>query len=628
MRTEKAHLRLLLPFVCLSHFILSQKLNREKAEKFFEKGLRYYHYSDDSKAIEHFLQALKYDSTYTDALIVLGDIYYEHDSFLIASNYYLKARNHASLKAGTTYRLLHSLYLSGNYEMANKILKETSDSLFQNSTMMEKFKFLKESINFAWQSFKNPLKIQIQNAGENINTQFDEYFPSISLDGKTLIFTRRIKNNEDFYITHFDGSGWEPARPLGPPVNTVFNEGAQAYSPDGSFLLFTRCNFPQGYGSCDIWISMYNGREWEKPVLLPPPLNTENWESQPAIAPDNSTIYFVSNRKEGKGKGDIWRAKINIHELTVTGLYCLPVNTPQHEMSPFIHPDNTTLYFSSDGYPGMGRLDIFLTRIYGDSCSPPVNLGYPVNTEKDDNSFIVFPDGITAMIASSREGGYGGLDLYFMQLPEHLRPLPVIVITGRVTSQDGTPLRAEIEIYGHSDTVPYSTAITGMNGEFKIAMPFKEEVNAVISAPYHLPQVRSLYLQQNQTVVERNFILRRIEEGALLRLSMVNFDFNSSVLNKTATIELDKIFKLMRESPEIEIIIEGHTDSIGTSQYNQWLSEERAKAVADYLVGKGIESRRIRWIGYGSSRPLLPNTSEENRAINRRTEIRIIRAGH
>lgn len=616
----------------LFSFLSGQQTKSKKALSYFSEGLKYYSKNEISKAISFFFKAIQEDSTFAEPYIVLGDIYYDSLQMKKAKDYYIKGRIHSpSLKPGTIYRLANSLYLSGEYQEALFFIKDYKKLMNNDTFFLNKILKLEECLNVADSLYRNQLDIKIWNAGPEINSPDDEYFPSISLDEKILIFTRAVKVrenifSEDFFYSENTGGGWLKARPLGPPINTPFNEGAQTYSYDGSYLLFVRCNFPEGYGSCDIWLSKKSENGWEKPILLPPPLNTQWWESQPSLASNNSTIYFVSNRPGGKGKKDIWKINCNLEDFQCEKPSCLNINTPENEMSPFIHPDNITLYFSSDGYCGLGLLDIFMSKFQGDSFSTPVNLGSPINTSKDDNSFIVFPSGKLAVMASSREGTLGGLDLYFIEIPPQLRPSPIIILTGKTLSSDNSPVEAIIEVYELSDTTLLAKSKSyPKNGNFKIPLPSDKELLLLVSAVNHFPYSKTLYFKGESKLVESKFVLTRVDEGISVPLKHIYFDFDSYVLKDESKIELDHWVRFLSYHKNIYIQVEGHTDSIGNPQYNLMLSEKRAKAVADYLTSKGIEFKRVKYKGFGNQFPVASNTDEESRALNRRTEIKIIK---
>jgi Tol biopolymer transport system component len=246
--------------------------------------------------------------------------------------------------------------------------------------------------------------------GGNINTKDDEYWPSITADGLTLMFTRqpRLAENkevfetvqEDFYISYYQNNLWQKAVNAGAPLNTNQNEGAQTLSSNGKYMFFTACNRPGGMGSCDIYFSAFNEGKWTEPFNIGPPENTKYWESQPSVSADGKLLIFSSNRPGGVGGKDLWLSKLNEQNLwSIPVNLGTTINTVGDEMSPFIHFDGKTLYFSSDGRVGMGGFDLFMTTMKDDSTwTEPINLGYPINTYNDEMGLIIESNGKKSLL--------------------------------------------------------------------------------------------------------------------------------------------------------------------------------------------------------------------------------------
>ena len=304
---------------------------------------------------------------------------------------------------------------------------------------------------------KHPVPFKPVNMGSEINTADDEYLPVATADESTLIFTRKINNNEDFYkSTKVDGK-WQTATYLSDRINTPqYNEGAQSISQDGKYLFFTGCNRPDGLGRCDIYIAQKKGDDWGKPFDLPPPVNTSGWESQPSISSDGRTLYFVSNRKGGYGSYDIWKSTLTDNGWGEPENLGPNINTAYNEQSPFIHPDDSTLYFCSDGWPGLGGKDLFVSRLSKDGqWQKPENLGYPINTNGDENGLTLTAEGSNAFFSSNNLGGYGGYDIYTFELPPNLRPHIVTYVKGKVNdAKTMQPLEAAVEIIDLQKNIP------------------------------------------------------------------------------------------------------------------------------------------------------------------------------
>nr|HNH23339.1 flagellar motor protein MotB [Ferruginibacter sp.] len=288
-----------------------------------------------------------------------------------------------------------------------------------------------------------------RNAGDGLNTTALEYFPSLTIGGQKMIFNRRVDNDEDFYESNRVNGVWSEAALLGGKVNTNLNEGAQNISQDGQWLVFTGCNYPEGAGSCDLYFSVRTNNGWSEAKNLGAPVNTEAWESTPSLSPDKRDLYFSSNRPGGFGGKDIWVS----HRLP-NGKWSIPenlgeaVNTSGDESCPFMHADNQTLYFNSNGHPGYGMTDLFFSKKVNDSSwTMAENLGYPINSIDDEGSLIVAADGKTAYYASDGKDTRGGLDIYSFELRDDIRPLKTLWVKGKVFNKkttEGLPSAVEL----------------------------------------------------------------------------------------------------------------------------------------------------------------------------------------
>ena len=413
------------------------------------------------------------------------------------------------------------------------------------------------------------------NLGANVNSEWDEYHPSVTGSSNEMLFTVRrphdeytvckhCKEEEDIYSSLQQNGIWNPRIKLEKPINTGYNEGAQCISPDGKYLFFTICNAELGYGSCDIYWSKREGNRWSKPKNCGQKVNTRYWESQPSISADGKTIYFVSNRPGGQGGMDIWKS-----EMITEGIFSDPVNlgdvinTPYDELSPFIHFDQKTLYFSSDGHLGMGGKDLFYAKMKPEGTwSTPVNLGYPINSYQDESGIFINAQGNVAYFASNRAGGFGGLDIYCFELEETLRPEPVLFVVNNTDSEENS--------------------------------------------------------------AHRDMVLDTLKIGDTFILPNIFFEFAQSNLLPDSYSELHRLLEYLNKNETVKIEISGHTDNQGSDIYNHKLSVERAKTVYDYLIAKGVDSNRLSYKGYGKERLIAPNDTEENRAKNRRTEVLIL----
>jgi len=502
---------------------------------------------------------------------------------------------------------------------------------------------------FAAKAIQQPVPFEPKNLGPNVNSADPEYYPCLTADDGTLIYTRRVKApeiqpwgmQEDFYVSRRDLEGnWKPSIPI-PTVNTRhFNEGAGTLTPDGRFIVFTKCAIEDdsyggtltGEGSCDLFISRRVGDRWSVPQNLGTPVNSSHWETQPSMASDGRTIYYIrgSVARDGIKSMDIWTTT-----MADDGSWSKPaklgenINTPFQEESVQIHPDGHTLYFSSNGHPGFGGLDLFMSRKQEDgSWGPALNLGYPINTSADENSLLVDASGQVAYFASDRPGGLGDLDLYSFALYKEARPLPVSFIRGVVTDKTTRePLEADVQLYdlstGDLATGAYSDPKTG---EFLVCIPAGRTYALNASADGYL------FFSQNYDVAAGtpkvpytlDVPLSPLSTGSIITLRNIFFNTASYELLSTSNAELDKLVKLLQTNPTLRIELGGHTDNVGADAANLTLSDQRVQAVRTFVIGKGIDAARIAAKGYGETKPVETNDTEEGRAQNRRTEVTVL----
>lgn len=621
--------------------------NNKKAIKLYEEGKNYYDMRNNELAELTFIQALEKDPNFAEAELLLAYVYTEKPDYDKAIEHYQKSIAIKSDLFPEAHASLGMLLLNkGEYEKAqtsfNNYLK-FSDSPLMMKPLAEKG--LKDC-EFAIDALKHPVPFDPKNLGPGVNSEFPEYFPALSADGKYLLFTRRLDSeitytgyNEDFYISMFDGHNWMEAKNL-KGINSMNNEGAPTISPNGQFLIFTTCEDPyegygqgrKGFGSCDLFYAYNIGGKWTEPKNLNRPVNSPHWESQPSFSSDGKTLYFVRGMRTRAGvkQQDIWTS-----ELSEGGVWSTPtrlsdvINTEGREESVFIHPDNKTLYFSSDGHPGMGGLDLFMsTKDENGNWTTPVNLGYPINTFNDENSLLVDAEGKLAYFASDREGGQGELDLYAFELPEGVRPNRVTYLAGKVyDSETKEVLPARFELInlktGEVAVQSYADEVTG---QYLVCLPIHQDYALNVSHPGYLFHSENFTLSSGtiDKPFEKNVGMHKIKVGESVVLKNVFFETAKYDLKPKSKVELDKLSKFLNDNPNLKIELSGHTDNVGDKKSNQLLSENRAKAVFNYLTQNGIAADRLTTKGYGDAQPIATNDTEEGRAENRRTEFKVI----
>lgn len=616
----------------------------KKAARYYQRALNALDTRYLDKAILELNEAINEDPNFVEAYIVMGDTYGRMKNCSKAVEYYQKANEiNAEFYPSLVYLLAIQQMDCGMYREALPNFEKSMHIKGNNVNHMKMVQIYINRCEFAVNLMNSPVKFNPQNFGEYINSSWDEYLPTITADEETFIFTvRRPKDQyticagctheEDFYISQKDENGlWMPRRPLGKPVNTHYNEGAQSISPDGKYLVFTGCNRPDGQGSCDLYWSKKIGKIWTTPRNIGRPVNTSYWESQPSFAADGKTIYFTSNRAGGLGGTDIWKTTmIKEGVFTEPENIGTPINTQYNEVSPFIHSDGRTLYFSSDGHKGMGGKDLFLSRMDTlNNWTEPVNLGYPINTLDDEVNLIVNSKGNIAYYSSDKPGGFGGLDIYWFELDESIRPTSVTYFKGKVFEElTNKPLEANIELInihtGDTVTIIKSDAQTG---EFLVCIPTDNEYSLNVNNENFLFYSDNFNLTGIYSKTEpfkKDIPLKSMRIGEVVVLKNVFFDTDKYDLKQESIIELNKVVNLLVQNKNIQIEIGGHTDNQGSREHNKTLSNNRAQSVFDYLVLKGIDKSRLSYKGYGMDVPIADNESFEGRAINRRTEFKIV----
>ncbi|MGZ8524284.1 MAG: OmpA family protein [Chitinophagaceae bacterium] len=582
------------------------------------------------------LQAIQLDSKYLEAWLSLAGVYGQQKNYKASIEYYEKAFGQDAAYT-MEYKLPYSINLAnmGEFEKALQAINEllVKDPP-KNSTSLKAAQYRKRCYEFAVDYAKKNANTNYvfapQNMGGDINTSESEYFPSLTVDGKEFIFTRRVKGvNEDFFRSTKDSAQWTKAKPIEGDVNTEQNEAAQNISLDGQWLVFAGCYRPDGFGSCDIYISYLDKESWSEPINLGGWINSDQWESQPCLSPDKRDLYFASRRFGGMGGSDIY-----VSHLQPNGKWGEPenmgegINTSGDEQSPFIHADNQTLYFTSNYRPGYGDEDLFYVRKgpMGD-WSKPINLGYPINTISREGTLFVSADGKTAYYASDRGDTKGGMDIYSFELREDVRPYKTLWVKGHVFDKKTSKgLPSAVELIDIATKQIISKVQTDEQGNYLITLPVGKDYAFNVNRRGYLfySENFSLSKQSLDSVYQKNIPLQPIEANASVVLNNIFFDVNKFEIRPESQVELDKIVQLLIDNPTVKIQITGHTDNAGKPTLNLALSNNRAKTVVSYLINKGISSQRLSYKGFGETQAVADNKTEESRAKNRRTEMKVV----
>jgi len=520
-----------------------------------------------------------------------------------------------------SYRLtytLATLYKNNNrYEDALSKLKHFHTFKDVRPIQKERAKRLEKEIYFTREAKANPKEIELERLSANINTESQEYLPAFSADGQTLIYTRRENRQEDFYISTFDGESFSMGVPLN-DLNTDKNEGAHCISPDGEYIFFTGCHMPGGQGGCDLYITTKRDSQWIKPINMGPIVNSRDYDAHPTLSPDGKRLYFASERKGGKGKSDIWYVDFKEGKWNKPVNAGDNVNTAGNEESPFIHLDGQTLYFRSDGHIGMGDQDLFLTRWENNEWGEAQNLGYPINTEGSEGALSVSTDGKYAYYASDADSD--NLDIFRFELPEELRPQKVTYFKARVLDADTrSPMKAAVEVYDIKANQTYLSDVTNQQGILLASIPERSQYSIHVNSPGYVfysdnivwsdttslnnPQEITIYLDK----IEVPEVGQAKKETAPVVLKNIFFESGSNKLLDISAFEINKLVTILTESPEVKTRITGHTDNVGSEEDNQVLSLDRATAVKNALIEKGIDTNRIIVQGMGEANPIDSN---------------------
>lgn len=622
---------LLLLFICMGSFSSAdaQESANKKAQQNFEYAQKSLQSRDYEAAIRSLSDAVTADPSFQIAFVQLGDVYRLKRDYVKAKDNYGKAVAITSLlpEARVYYSFADAELNTGDYENAGKHLKFFKENYKgKDEAILLKASKLIKDCEFSITALKNPVSYQPVNLGAAINTKEREYFPALTADGSSLIFSRTVDGNEDFYISHRLQSEWQTAVPLSSQINTRLNEGAQSISPDGMYLFFTGCNRPDGLGSCDLYVSHKNGKDWDKPFNLSAVVNSSSWDSQPAISPDGNTLYFVSNRPGGMGGYDIWKTILTDGDWSKPENLGPDINTPFDENTPFVHPDGKTLYFSSNGWPGLGNMDIFFSRAQDNGkWAKPINIGYPINTFNEETGLMVSPDGTQGMFSSVLKDGFGDMDIYSFNLPVAARPLPITYVKGIVRDKETRNfLEARVQVVNvKTKENKFNDFTSKEDGQFLAVMPLGNTYafNAIADGYLFYSDNFELTSAGADHPYTIEIYLEKLKPGANVVLKNIFFDTDKFELLPASVTELTSLLQLLQNNTSISIEIQGHTDNAGIAQDNQKLSLQRAQSVYDYLITNKVEPGRLSFKGFGSGKPIASNGTAAGRQQNRRTSF-------
>ncbi|WP_420318013.1 OmpA family protein [Ekhidna sp.] len=616
--------------------LASQNLSTDskKARKLYEKADKEYRARDFYSAIDLLEESVNEDPTFFEAFIRMGSLY---NAIGNEDSVYSKFQSYAETAPDPIASVLEKLALlafdRGEYEKSSKYLTLFLNKVPERAASYE-IDLLIRSIDFATNELARfSDTVQIEILPKEVNRFKLQYLPSVTIDDASIFYTKRddVRGDEDIVVSVKKAGKWQPAQSVSSRINSPLNEGACAVSADGRTMIFTSCDGRNSLGSCDLYIAKKVGDQWSYPKNLGKPVNSMYWESQPSLSADGNTLYFSSNRRGGYGGRDLWVTE------NENGRWSKPINlgkginTRKDETTPFIHSNGKNLYFSANGYPGMGGYDLYETIRKDSSWTQPKNLGYPINTHKDEVSIVITSDGTSAYFAKEEQKNYEILDSKIVKttLPKQLKVNPTSYIVGRITdAKTNDPLKAVIQVVSLSDNLTlYNGKSDSLSGEYYMVLPVGLELAAYVKKKGYLYSdfqftTESNNIRKPDTI---DIKLTRVGEGEKIILKNIYFEVDSYKLNDKSLSELDNAYQLLMENPKIKVEISGHTDNSGGKSYNQTLSELRAKTVYNELIKKGVDSEMLTYKGYADSNPIDSNATEIGKKSNRRIEFSVLR---
>ena len=603
-----------------------------KAKEAFDKAQKAWQDRQIPQAVLNYEKVLEIEPDHYDSNLKLAQISDLQKSPALAKKYYQKL---ISLKpadpqsAGAYQWIGNSLFQKEAYDSA-AFYFEKALTLFPEKSSQHKLadKSLK-SAKFAAEAIKTPLPVKKRSLGDTVNSLISQYFPVLTADNESLIFSGLTpEKDENIYITNKKDGYWDVPEQISKSINSANNEGTCSISADGRTLVFTACNREDGHGSCDLYITQKQGSDWSIPKNMGDVINSRQWESQPSLSADGRILYFSSDRKGSIGKTDIWYSRMNN-----VGEWSQPINagnlinTEYEEFAPFIHANGRVLFYSSNGLPGMGGYDLFLSQLTDTIWTKPVNLGYPLNTVRDQVGLFIASDGKEAYYTDENPAS-GKPTLYTFELPGKIKEMviPTRYAKGKVLDKKtGKPVSAHIDLFDlQSQQKVGEYKSDEKTGAFLAVINHGSSYAFYVSEEGYLFKSLSFSVNDSVSVLNMEIPLESLEKDHSEILSNIFFKTGSYELDDKSKVELDRLAAFLNENKKIRIEISGHTDDIGTDKANQELSNQRAISVVEYLKSSGISSERLTAKGYGKTRPIAPNNSEENRQKNRRIQWSVL----
>lgn len=519
----------------------------------------------------------------------------------------------------------------GEFEMAISRFRKSETLLDDTFVQSESYLQHKRRLEFIAFELTNQKDIIKEKLPAPLNTFQLQYFPVLTADSKKILFTKRdgLKNfeHEDIFVSYSEDDQWTEPQPISQIINTTYNEGTCTISADGNILIFTSCDTPDSFGSCDLYITQKINGKWQRASNMGRNVNSRFWDSQPSLSADGRVLFFSSNRRGGYGGNDIWYSERDESGDWTEAKNIGPhVNTSRDEVSPFIFFNNEVLFFASDGHLGFGGKDLFMSNFETGAFGTPVNLGYPINDQKDQLALFITAQQDFAYYTenSYQDGKADSSFIYRFNFPKEIDlGEEIIVSEGKVFDrQTGEPISARLSLVNlANDSTMYEFLSDGKTGEFLMLYPDKSLTGLYVEKKGFIPRIYNVDRDSLKNRSNIQIELDPIESGKKFVFENIYFDTDKADLKEVSVSSLKILASFLDQHPNVHIQIEGHTDDVGSTTYNMALSLKRAESVKQYLVDIGMSSQRMETLGKGDTKPLKPNDSEENRSFNRRIEV-------
>ncbi|GAB2484623.1 MAG: OmpA family protein [Cytophagales bacterium] len=638
-------------YLFLIGFLLSLQVSAQQYSIIDSRAIKMYQEGEEltlsrryDEALGKYRAAIAREGSFLEAyvkasqlLITLGDLE-EAEKLALAGKSRLSGKNATPKHAADFGWLFSNLYLKqGKFKEAYQQFQEVDPLLDEAFRKSMYYSQMKSQMDFLGTQLGDIGEITKEVLPFPLNEYQLQYFPVLTADGNQILFTKRDGtgnfDKEDIYTAFIkEDGGWTPPQGISQTINSPYNEGTCSVTADGNILIYTSCDAPDSQGSCDLYIAYRVNGAWQRPSNMGPKVNSRSWDSQPSLSADGRLLFFSSNRKGGYGGNDIWYS-VQQNDGTWAEAKNLGniLNTPKDEISPFMFFNNEILFFSSDGHQGFGGMDIFLSRVKDGQFQSPENLGLPINDQLDQVALFITAQKdyayYTELSKAESESENDRSLLYRFKFPEEIYLGENLTVTeGKVfNAKTGEPVDATLSLVSlTNDSTLYQFKSDGKTGDFMMLYPEKAVSGLYVEKKGFLPKIYNVERDKLQNVKDLKVELTPVASGEEFVFENVFFDFDRYDLKSESLSSLKRLFKFLTENPNVNVLITGHTDNIGNAGYNQTLSLERAKSVQQYLVKAGLHSGRILVEGKGDTQPMVPNTTPQNQALNRRITIKVL----